>query len=170
MNGGHGRLASRWLPTPTLSLLLLVVWLLMVRSLAPGQLLLGLALAWLIPLITRRFWDPLPRVKHPLKLLRFTGHVLWDIVKANLDVSLLILSPRRTPHPGFVEYPLEVQEPLTITLLANTITLTPGTVSTNIRLDRSSLLIHVLDLDDEQALIEEIRQRYERPLKEIFEC
>ncbi len=59
---------------------------------------------------------------------------------------------------------------MSFTLLANTITMTPGTVSTNIRLDRSSLLIHVLDMEDEQALVREIQERYERPLKEIFEC
>ncbi|MBA2779904.1 Na+/H+ antiporter subunit E [Billgrantia kenyensis] len=161
---------GRYLPTPTLSLVLLVVWLLMVRSIAPGQVLLGLVLAIGIPLLTRRFWEPLPQVKHPLKLAWFVLVVLYDIVKANIHVSLLILLPRREPHPGFVEYPLEVKDRLTVTLLANTITMTPGTVSTNIRLDGSSLLIHVLDLDDEQALIREIRDRYERPLKEIFEC
>ncbi|PMR76653.1 Na+/H+ antiporter subunit E [Billgrantia endophytica] len=161
---------GRYLPTPTLSLVLLLVWLLMVRSIAPGQVLLGLTLAVGIPLLTQRFWEPLPHVRHPLKLAWFVLVVLHDIVKANIHVSLLILLPRREPHPGFVEYPLEVKDRLAVTLLANTITLTPGTVSTNIRLDGSSLLIHVLDMDDEQALIREIRDRYERPIKEIFEC
>jgi len=161
---------GRLLPTPTLSLVLLVVWLLLVRSLAPGQLILGTFLAVGIPLLTRGFWEPLPRVRHPIKLAWFVLVVLYDIVKANVHVSLLILSPKREPHPGFIEYPLQVKEPLTITLLANTITMTPGTVSTNIRLDRSSLLIHVLDMEDEQALVREIQERYERPLKEIFEC
>ncbi|MBD3894822.1 Na+/H+ antiporter subunit E [Halomonas sp. ML-15] len=161
---------GRLLPTPTLSLVLLVIWLLLVRSLAPGQLLLGLLLAVGIPLLTRRLWEPLPSVHRPWTLCRFVARVLWDILKANLEVSYLILKPGRAPRPGFVEYPLLVREPLTITLLANTITLTPGTVSTNIRLDRSSLLIHVLDLDDEKALVDAIRTRYEQPLKEIFEC
>ncbi len=164
------RAMGRYLPTPTLSLVLFVVWLLMVRSIAPGQLLLGAFLAVVIPLLTQNFWDPLPKVKHPVKLAWFVLVVLYDIVKANIHVSLLILLPKREPHPGFVEYPLEVTDRLTITLLANTITMTPGTVSTNIRLDGSSLLIHVLDMTDEQALISEIRERYERPLKEIFEC
>ncbi|QTF93602.1 Na+/H+ antiporter subunit E [Halomonas sp. BM-2019] len=164
------RAMGRLLPTPTLSLVLLVVWLLMVRSLEPGQLILGALLAVSIPLLTQRFWEPLPQVKHPFKLAWFVLVVLYDIVKANIQVSLLILSPKREPHPGFVEYPLSVTEPLTITLLANTITMTPGTVATNIRLDRSSLLIHVLDMNDEEALVREIRERYERPLKEIFEC
>ncbi|MFO8044891.1 MAG: Na+/H+ antiporter subunit E [Halomonas sp.] len=161
---------GRLLPTPTLSLVLLAVWLLLVRSIAPGQLILGTFLAVVIPLLTKGFWDPLPRVRHPLKLVRFVLVVLYDIVKANIQVSLLILSPKRQPHPGFIEYPLQVKEPLTITLLANTVTMTPGTVSTNVRLDRSSLLIHVLDMEDEQALVREIQERYERPLKEIFEC
>ncbi|PMR70019.1 Na+/H+ antiporter subunit E [Halomonas heilongjiangensis] len=161
---------ARVVPTPTLSLVLLTVWLLMVRSISPGQLLLGALLAVGIPLLTHGFWEPLPRVKHPLKLVRFVLVVLWDIIKANVEVSLLILTPRREPHPGFVEYPLEVKDRLTITLLANTITMTPGTVSTSLRMDNSSLLIHVLDMDDEQALIREIRDHYERPLKEIFEC
>ena len=160
----------RYLPAPMLSLILLITWLLMVRSLAFGQILLGVALAIGIPLLTRRFWLPFPRVKHPIKLLRFLLSVLGDIVVANLHVSLLILSPKREPHPGFVEYPLQVKDRLAITLLANTITMTPGTVSTNIRLDQTSLLIHVLDMSDEQALIDEIYERYERPLKEIFEC
>lgn len=164
------RSLGRLLPTPTLSLVLLAVWLLLVRSLSPGQLLLGAVLAVGIPLLIRRLWDPLPRVRKPWTLCRFVARVLWDILKANVEVSYLILKPGRAPRPGFVEYPLLVREPLTVTLLANTITLTPGTVSTNIRLDRSSLLIHVLDLDDEQALVEAIRSRYERPLKEIFEC
>ena len=164
------RAMGRYLPTPTLSLVLLVVWLLMVRSIEPGQLLLGSFLAVGIPLLTQGFWEPLPRVKHPIKLAWFVIVVMWDIVKANVHVSLLILLPRREPHPGFVEYPLEVKDRLVIMLLANTITMTPGTVSTNIRLDGSSLLIHVLDMDEEQELVREIRERYERPLKEIFEC
>lgn len=161
---------ERYLPAPGLSLVLFLTWLLMVSSIAPGQLLLGLVLALVIPFSIRRLWIPLPPVKHPIKLCLFILRVLSDIVKANFQVSLLIWSPKRAPHPGFVVYPLQVQNRVVITLLANTITMTPGTVSTNIRHDRSSLLIHALDMSDEQALVKDIRERYEKPLKEIFEC
>ena len=160
----------RYLPAPALSLVLFVTWLLMVSSLAPGQVLLGLILALVIPLLIRGLWVPLPPIKHPIKLVLFFLRVLGDIVKANLQVSLLIWSPRRAPQPGFVVYPLHVKDRMVITLLANTITMTPGTVSTNIRQDRSSLLIHALDMSDEKELIKEIQERYEKPLKEIFEC
>lgn len=159
-----------WLPTPLLSILLLVVWLLMARSIAFGHILLGGALAVAIPLVTQRFADPHPHVGKPWLLLRFLLRVLGDIVIANLEVAWLIVNPWRRLRPHFVEYPLMLEDRFTITLLANTISLTPGTVSANLRLDGKSLLIHALDVEDDEALIEHIRERYERPLKEIYEC
>ncbi|MFD2190864.1 Na+/H+ antiporter subunit E [Pistricoccus aurantiacus] len=159
-----------WLPQPFMSLLLLAVWLLLVKSTALGHILLGSLLALVIPLLTRRFWDEQPRIKKPWKLLLFVLRVFGDIIVANLQVAWLIINPWRIARPAFVEYPLMLQERLPITLLANTITLTPGTVTAHLRLDGKSLLIHALDVPDEQQLIEEIRERYERPLKEIYEC
>ncbi len=159
-----------WLPTPLLSILLLVVWLLMVRSVAFGHILLGGALAVAIPLVTHRFWDAQPHVKKPRLLLRFVLRVLGDIIVANVQVAWLIINPWRRLRPHFVEYPLMLEDRFTITLLANTISLTPGTVSANLRLDGKSLLIHALDVEDDEALIATIRERYERPLKEIYEC
>ncbi|WP_447553263.1 Na+/H+ antiporter subunit E [Vreelandella sp. EE22] len=160
----------KWLPTPVLSLLLLFVWLLLARSYAPGQLLLGGVLAVIIPLVTFRFWDTRLRIKKPWLLVRFILRVLKDIVVANFEVAYLVANPWRRLKPHFIEYPLLLEERFTITLLASTISLTPGTVSANLRLDGKSLLIHALDVEDEQALIEQIRERYERPLKEIYEC
>ncbi|MYL22678.1 Na+/H+ antiporter subunit E [Vreelandella massiliensis] len=159
-----------WLPTPVLSLLLLFVWLLLVRSTAFGHIVLGGALAIIIPLATYRFWDAKPRIGKPLLLLRFVLRVLKDIVVANFEVAYLIANPWRKLRPHFIEYPLMVEDRFTITMLASTISLTPGTVSANLRMDGKSLLIHALDVDDEEALIEQIRQRYEQPLKEIYEC
>ncbi|WP_148253527.1 Na+/H+ antiporter subunit E [Aidingimonas lacisalsi] len=159
-----------WLPTPLLSILLLIVWLLLVRSAALGHILLGGVLGIVIPLVTRRFWDAQPHVKKPWLLLRFVLRVLKDIIIANLEVAWLIINPWRRMRPAFIEYPLMLEERFPITLLANTISLTPGTVSANLRMDGKSLLIHALDVGDEEALIKEIHERYERPIKEIYEC
>ncbi|MWJ27594.1 Na+/H+ antiporter subunit E [Halomonas sediminis] len=159
-----------WLPTPLLSILLLLVWLLMTRSMAFGQILLGSVLAIVIPLLTYRFWDLQPHVSQPWLLLRFVLRVLGDIIVANLEVAWLIINPWRRMRPHFVEYPLMVKKRFTVTLLANTISLTPGTVSANLRMDGKTLLIHALDVEDEEALINHIRERYERPLMEIYEC
>ncbi len=102
--------------------------------------------------------------------MRFIFRLLGDIIIANFEVAYLIANPWRKLKPHFIEYPLMLEERFTITLLASTISLTPGTVSANLRMDGKSLLIHALNVDDEEALIKQIRERYERPLKEIYEC
>lgn len=159
-----------WLPTPGLSLLLLIVWLLLVNEVSVGHLLLGSILAIAIPRLTFRFWDRKPTVHKPMKLLLFFLRVVGDIIVANLQVARIILSPWRRSRPHFIEYPLMLEERFAITILASTITLTPGTVSANLRMDGKTLLIHALDAEDDATLIRTIRERYEQPLKEIFEC
>lgn len=159
-----------WLPRPFLSLVLLIVWLLMNNAFSLGHILLGLILALGIPLLTEPLQTQQVTVKRPLKLIKYIIILKWDIVVANLAVAKLILGPTKALQPGFVAYPLNLTGDLPITLLASTISLTPGTLSAEVSKDREWLYIHALDLPDEQALIDEIKQRYETPLKEIFQC
>lgn len=161
---------SRALPHPLLSLALLLVWLALVNSLAPGQIVLGLVLALAIPRALSGFWPSRPHVQRPLVLFRLVPVVLYDIVVANLIVAALILSPARAPRPHFIELPLDLTDEFAITVLASIITLTPGTLSADLAPDRRHLLIHGLDIDDPETLVASIKARYERPLKEIFEC
>ncbi len=160
----------RLLPHPLLTPALAAVWLLLVNSAAPGHIVLGLFLGWAIPLFTLRFWPEPVRIRRPLTLLRFVMVVLYDIVVANLAVARRILGRPERLRPAFVEVPLALTSDLAISLLANTICLTPGTVSARLAPDRASLLVHGLDVADAQALIHSIKQRYEAPLKEVFEC
>lgn len=161
---------KRWLPQPLLSLFLWLFWLLLVNSVAPGQLLLGAVLAVTLPLVTSRFWPESPRINKPWKLLRYLGLLGWDIVVANLAVARLILNPRRKLRPAFIRLPLDLENELAITVLTSTISLTPGTVSSDLSPDRKTLLIHALDVESEAEIIAHIKQRYEKPLKEIFGC
>ncbi|MEW6647381.1 MAG: Na+/H+ antiporter subunit E [Pseudomonadota bacterium] len=160
---------NRLLPQPLFSLFLLLVWLLLVNTVAPGHVLLGAFLAITLPLLTSRFWPGRPRIHSPWQLLRYIAVLLWDIGLANLTVARLILGPRRRLHPAFIHLPLELENEFAIAVLASTISLTPGTVSSDLSPDRKSLLIHALDVEDEAALVAAIKQRYERPLREIFE-
>ena len=159
----------RLLPFPMLSLLLWLSWLLL-NGFSWGHGLLGLVLAVVLPLGTRPFWPNVPRLRDFPKLVRFVLVVHWDIITANVVVARLILGSPRKLRPAFVELPLELTDDFAITLLASTISLTPGTVSADVSEDRRTLLIHALDMDDEAELVAQIKQRYERPLKEIFEC
>ena len=159
-----------WLPQPLFSLCLWLVWLLLGNTLAPGQMLLGALLALVLPLFSVHFWPDRPRLRRPLQLLRYFAVLLYDIVVANLVVARLILGPTRKLRPAFIRLPLDLCSDFAIVVLANTISLTPGTVSADLSLDRRTLLIHALDVEDEAQAIARIKDRYERPLKEIFEC
>ena len=159
----------RLLPHPMLTPILAGIWLLLVNSTAPGHVVLGLLLGWLLPLFTLRFWPDPVRIRRPLVLLRFIVVVLFDMLVANVTVARLILGRPQTLQPSFVEFPLTLQSDLAISLLANTISLTPGTVSARLSEDRARLLIHALHVTDHDALVGNIRKRYEQPLREVFE-
>ena len=159
----------RLLPQPLFSVFLLLVWLLLVNTVAPGHLVLGAFLAITLPLFTARFWPDRPRIYSPWKLLRYITVLLWDIGLANVTVARLILGPTRKLRPAFIHLPLDMQNEFAISVLASTISLTPGTVSSDLSPDRKTLLIHALDVEDEAAVIAAIKQRYENPLREIFE-
>jgi multicomponent K+:H+ antiporter subunit E len=146
-----------------------MVWLLLVNSMAPGQIVLGALLGWALPWFTLRFWPETVRIDRPLALLRFIGVVLRDILVANLTVARLILGRPERLRPVFVLVPLALKSDLAISLLANTICLTPGTVSSRLTLDRQHLLVHALDSADPERLVATIKSRYEAPLREIFE-
>lgn len=170
---------SRILPTPVRSLILFFVWLALNNSVAPIHLLAATLLAIAVPLLTAGFREQQLPLRHWRQAIRYLFRVLLDIVLANLQVIRLVLGPNRLLKPGFVLVPLDLTAPLPITILAGTVSLTPGTVSAEIlpyQDDDSPtttpryLLLHVLDVADEAALIREIKQRYETPLKEIFEC
>jgi len=161
---------NRWLPQPLFSLFLWLVWLLLANSLHPGHIVLGGVLALLLPLFTSGFWPDRPCIRRPLAFFGYLAVFLWDIIVANLAVARLILGPVRRLRPAFIALPLDLKNDFAITVLAHSISLTPGTVSSKISEDRRSLLVHVLDLEDEALLVRRIKQRYEAPLKEIFPC
>jgi multicomponent K+:H+ antiporter subunit E len=159
-----------WLPYPVLSFFLFVVWLLLVAEVSAAHVLLALFLAWGIPMLCRPFLKDLPPVRHAFAALRLVALVTYDIVMANIAVARLILGPTARLKPVFVHVPLTLTQPMSISLLASIITMTPGTVSSDLSQDNKVLIVHALDCSDPEALVADIQQRYEKPLLEIFGC
>ena len=159
---------GRLLPHPLLSAVLVVVWVLLNNRLDAPTLAGGLVLGVLIPAATTRFWPGAPRVMRPWAWLRLLGRLLADILTANLTVAAIILRPTYQPRSALVDYPLAVRDAVPVTLLSSIISLTPGTVTVDVDRGRRLLRIHCLDLDDEQALVARIHDRYEALLEEIF--
>lgn len=161
---------SRILPHPLLTLTLTVTWQLLVNKLTLGNLLLGLALGLIIPVMTAPYWPDRPWIKNPFRIVEYILVVTWDIIVANVVVAGIILfRPLDRIRTRWVTVPLDLTEPEAITVLAGTITMTPGTVSAMLSADGRSILVHCLDTDDPEGTRDQIKARYERRLKEIFE-
>jgi multicomponent K+:H+ antiporter subunit E len=163
------RLIPRLFPHPLISAALAVVWLLLVNTVTLNAIVFGVILGILVPMFTRPYWPEVPRLRNPRMIVEYGLVVLWDIVVANIEVARIILfMPRDRMRPGWITIPLDLTAPEAITVLAGTITMTPGTVSSDLSACGRALLVHCLHAPDPDAVRDQIKSRYERRLKEIF--
>ena len=160
----------RLVRSPALSAALFALWLMLAQSLSAGTLLIGAALAVAAPALAAAL-RPLPaHARRPLVAVRLAARVVLDALRANVTVIRTILGAGARDVPShFVRVPLDVRDPNALAVLAMIITATPGTAWAELSPDRSALLLHVLSVEDEAALVADIKRRYERPLMEIFE-
>jgi multicomponent K+:H+ antiporter subunit E len=162
--------AFRWvLPHPLLTLILAVVWVLLQNEITAGMAVFGVILGILIPWVTSVWWPDQPNGFRIGKMATYSVMVIWDIIVANIQVAWIVLTvPNAKLKPAWIVVPLELKAPEAITVLAGTITLTPGTVSADLSDEGHSLLVHVLHTDDPDSVRDDIKDRYERRLLEIF--
>lgn len=160
----------RLFPAPLLSLALLAIWLVLNRDYSLGQVLLGALVATLVLQMTQSLRPTPVRIRHLGVAFRLFMQVGWDVIVWNWRVLLGTLATReRLPRGGFITVPLDLRDPSGLAVLAAIMCVIPGTIWSEIALDRSALLVHIFDLADAQDEIELIKTRYERPLMEIFE-
>ena len=158
----------RLIPHPGLSVLLAVVWLLMANDMSFGGLFIGILIGIMLPIFTAPFWPGRPDINYGAGMA-YLGLVLWDIVVANFQVAAIILFKRnRDLKSAWLVIPMELDTPEAITVLAGTISLTPGTVSSDVSACGQYLLVHALDAADPEAEIARIKSRYETRLKRVF--
>jgi multicomponent K+:H+ antiporter subunit E len=162
--------AFNWLlPHPFLTLILAIVWMLLQNEVSAGMAVFGIILGIIIPWGTSIWWPDTPKGFRLSKMITYSFMVMWDILVANVQVAWIVLTvPNSKLKPAWIVIPLELREPEAITVLAGTITLTPGTVSADLSDQGHSLLVHVLHTDDPDAVRDEITSRYQRRLLEIF--
>jgi len=155
---------------PLLRLALLAMWLVLNRTLAFGDAILGAAVALGAVLGLARLQPVSTRYRRPLTVIKLAAVVLFDIVRSNLAVAAIVLRPgTRGRVTGFVDIPLDTRHPVALAALACIITATPGTAWAKYDSLANVVTIHVLDLVDGPALVRTIKDRYETKLKEVFE-
>ena len=161
---------KRWLPSPVLSAALLVGWLLLAQSISPAHWLLGGVLAVALPLLAAPMRPTPGRMRRPLVLARLIATVGADVVRSALAVGSGVLDfGKQLPRSRFVLVPLALRDPHALAALAVITAVVPGTVWCELAPDRSALLLHVFNVQDEARFIAHYKARYELPLVEIFE-
>ncbi|NMG29642.1 Na+/H+ antiporter subunit E [Aromatoleum evansii] len=163
---------KRWLPSPKLSVALLLMWLVLNQSLEPAHWLLGGVLAIVGPLLARPLqphgYGYIARLP---ALVRLLGMATVEIVRSSFNVSQIILFRRSEGvNSQFIRIPLDLRSPHGLALLSCLINTTPGTVWVDLLPERHELLLHVFDLHDERWWVETIKTRYEQPIIEVFEA
>lgn len=93
---------------------------------------------------------------------------VYELVLSASRVAMIVLRPRIKLQPGIIAFPLTVDRDFEITMLANLITLTPGTLSVDVSEDRKILYVHCIDVPDPQATIDDIKNGFERKILEVF--
>ena len=158
---------KRWLGSPILGILVFMLWLLL-NGVSVGHLLLAAVLAIALPAITRALRPQQPTIGNFPAMVKLAAVFLYDIVVANIEVARRILGPESAIRPGFIWVPLDLTDRHAISVLSSIITLTPGTLSSDVSPNGRHLLVHCLHVDDADGMVATIKQRYERPLLEIF--
>jgi multicomponent K+:H+ antiporter subunit E len=161
-----------WLPSPFMSAVMFVFWLMLNLSVEPAHLVLGAVLGIVIPVLTAPLMEPIgfPVLKRPIVLFRLLGMALIEIVRSCFNVGRIILFARPAGlNSQFIRIPLDLRNPYGLALLSCLINSTPGTVWAEILPQKHELVLHVFDLHDAQWWIDTIKTQYEKPLIEIFE-
>ena len=158
------------LPAPASSAGLALFWLVLVGELSAGQIALAALFGLLVPIVTRRFRAARPPVRRLGPALQLAGVFAYDLVVANLSVAGAVLGGMARLHPRFTRVPLDIDDPAASALLAALVSLTPGTLSVDLDPATRVLTVHVLLAGDEQALVSQIKTRYEARIREIFQC
>lgn len=152
----------------TLALVFVLAWALVTGSFSAPNLLFGALIGGAAALLTRdgRRFSPLPI--RPLRLVRLAGLFLVELIKSGLRVAAVVLRPQMKVAPGIVAVPLRLERDFEIALLANLITLTPGTLSVDVSPDKRVLYVHCVDMPDPDAVIADVRTGFEQRILEAF--
>lgn len=150
------------------NILLTLVWVALTGNFTLPNFFFGFVLNFFILwLVTRgrrgtKYFRILPKV------ISFFFFFLYELVKANIQVAIEVITPNFQMKPGIVELPLTAESDMEITLLANLISLTPGTLSLDVSSDKKSLFVHAMYVYDKEKFIRSIKNGFERKLLEIL--
>lgn len=150
-----------------LNLFIAMIWMFLVSSLTPQAFLVGYLIGLSIIFVMRRYFDGpfyLSRVWAVVKLIYI---FMMELFLANVSVLRIVLQPKMEIKPCIFSLETDLKQDWEITLLANLITLTPGTLVVHVSDDQKQLFIHAIDVEDVEAEIHSIKNSFEKAIREV---
>ncbi|MCF8030370.1 MAG: Na+/H+ antiporter subunit E [Desulfohalobiaceae bacterium] len=126
--------------------------------------LIGYAALW----ITRSLFGATRYFMRVIKLIKLAGTFIWELVVSNFRVLWDVITPTHISRPAVIGVPLDAHSDFEIMVVANIISLTPGTLSLDVSEDRSTLYVHVMFVDDVETARAQIKERIEKHVLEAF--
>ncbi len=154
--------------TVLINILLALVWGAVTGSFSLLNLIFGFVISAIALWIIREQFHTGAYIRRAWRITSLILVFLKDLTVSALRVAVIVLSPRHRYQPGFIAFPLTTDRDAEISLLANMITLTPGTLSVDVSDDKSTLFIHCLDVPDTEALKRDIADGFERKIMEAM--
>ena len=152
-----------------INLLMAIVWAAVTGSASLHNLIFGFLLSTLTLGLIREQINGTGYIRRVLKIASLARLFFVELAKSAGKVALMVVSPKLDIKPGIFAYPLTVTRDFEITLLANLITLTPGTLSVDVSDDRKTLYVHAIDCSDLEGARRDIAEGFERKIREAFE-
>jgi multicomponent Na+:H+ antiporter subunit E len=150
------------------NLMLALVWVAMTGQAEPASFGVGFVIAYVVLYLLQRVVGYSSYFVKSVRLVRFVGFYIFEVVRSNIRVAADVVSPSSRARPGVVAVPLDASSDAEITLLANLITMTPGSLSVDVSDDRSVIYVHSMFIGDPEEFCRTIKDDFERRVLELL--
>jgi multicomponent Na+:H+ antiporter subunit E len=151
-----------------INMLLAFVWMFLTASFLPSTLIEGFLIGYVVLWLGRPLYDTSSYFKKFNQVISFLFFFMREMVVATARVAYIVIKPEIDIQPGIIAVPLDIKTNAEITLLANLITLTPGTLSLDVSSDGRVIYVHTMHVSDVDEFRREIKQGFERRVGELF--
>jgi multicomponent Na+:H+ antiporter subunit E len=151
-----------------INLILTIIWVLLTGSTDVFNFFFGFLISYFVLWLTFSIKGESKYFKIFPRLIGFLLFFLYELFKANIEVAYDVMTIKNHMKPGIVKFPLDAQSDLEITLLANIISMTPGTLSLDVSQDKKVMFIHAMYVEDEKEFVRSIKNGFERRLLSIM--
>ncbi|NBJ68597.1 MULTISPECIES: Na+/H+ antiporter subunit E [Clostridia] len=150
-----------------INLIIAFMWMFLGESYSVSSFIAGYILGILLLFLLRRFVPDTFYLQRVIKIISLILLFIKELISSNIEIVKLVYTPKPDFEPGIFTFPTELKSNWEITLLANLITLTPGTLSVAVSRDNTKLFIHAMDINDSGESIQSIKNTFEKAIMEV---